>query len=102
MCLLCLMYPSCSSAVPLCSVRIRCSGLGISCLGLAREALPTSSSRSSDLHFAMTPSHDRNSIADCILNAFNALPQKCKPRTLSDGRREWVPLAGIVLSKGNV
>lgn len=41
-----------------------------------------------------------DAIADCVLNAFKRLPQKYKPRTLADGRREWVPLAGIVLSRG--
>lgn len=40
-----------------------------------------------------------DAIADCVLNAFGALPQKFKPRRLADGRREWVPLAGIVLRK---
>ncbi|EMD00627.1 hypothetical protein BAUCODRAFT_51391, partial [Baudoinia panamericana UAMH 10762] len=40
-----------------------------------------------------------DAIAECVLSAFHALPAKCKPRTLASGRREWVPLAGIVLSK---
>lgn len=40
-----------------------------------------------------------NAIADCVLDAFHALPPKFKPRKLADGRREWVPLAGIVLSR---
>lgn len=40
-----------------------------------------------------------DAIADCVLNTFNALPQKFKPRTLADGRKEWSPLAGIVLSR---
>lgn len=40
-------------------------------------------------------------IADCVLNTFNALPAKFKPRRLADGRGEWVPLAGIVLSRGD-
>ncbi|RMY52489.1 hypothetical protein D0863_14247 [Hortaea werneckii] len=40
-----------------------------------------------------------DAVADCVLSAFHALPTKCKPRRLGDGRREWVPLAGIVLSK---
>jgi len=40
-----------------------------------------------------------DAIADCVLNTFNALPQKFKPRILADGRREWSPLAGIVLSR---
>ncbi|KAI5370715.1 putative Acylphosphatase-like domain, adenosine deaminase/editase [Septoria linicola] len=38
-------------------------------------------------------------IADCVLKTFEALPSKCKPRILSASRREWVPLAGIVLSR---
>jgi len=38
-------------------------------------------------------------IADCVLDKFDALAQKFKPRTLADGRREWSPLAGIVLSR---
>lgn len=41
-----------------------------------------------------------DAVADCVLAAFRALPGKCKPRVLSASRREWVPLAGIVLSKG--
>ncbi|KAI6792360.1 hypothetical protein KC332_g17432 [Hortaea werneckii] len=40
-----------------------------------------------------------DAVADCVLSAFHALPTKCKPRRLGDSRREWVPLAGIVLSK---
>ncbi|KAF2774027.1 hypothetical protein EJ03DRAFT_263785 [Teratosphaeria nubilosa] len=40
-----------------------------------------------------------DAIADCVLQAFRALPLKCKPRQLANGRREWVPLAGIVLSR---
>ncbi|KAM0719829.1 hypothetical protein Q7P37_003964 [Cladosporium fusiforme] len=45
------------------------------------------------------PCPDPDAIADCVLNTFNALPKKFKPRTLADGRREWSPLAGIVLSR---
>lgn len=41
-----------------------------------------------------------DAIADCVLAAFHALPAKCKPRHMAGGRREWVPLAGIVLSRG--
>ena len=44
---------------------------------------------------------DANAIADCVLRAFAQLPEKRKPRPRHDGAREWVPLAGIVLSKGN-
>lgn len=40
-------------------------------------------------------------IADCVLTAFDALPASRKPRGessgLGAGRREWVPLAGIVI-----
>jgi len=42
-----------------------------------------------------------DSIARCVLNKFDALPVKRKPRGFSSGlpggQREWVPLAGIVL-----
>ncbi|GME24023.1 tRNA-specific adenosine deaminase [Neofusicoccum parvum] len=36
----------------------------------------------------------------CVLRAFDALPAKCKPRARDARAREWVPLAGIVLSTG--
>jgi len=39
-------------------------------------------------------------VADLVLNTFDALPAKRKPRLREDGTREWVPLAGIVLSRG--
>ncbi|OCK76698.1 hypothetical protein K432DRAFT_305805 [Lepidopterella palustris CBS 459.81] len=39
-------------------------------------------------------------IADCVLATFDSLPAKRKPRQRDDGAREWVPLSGIVLSKG--
>ncbi|PVH97549.1 hypothetical protein DM02DRAFT_616427 [Periconia macrospinosa] len=42
---------------------------------------------------------DPDSIADCVLESFDKLPQKRKPRIRDDGAREWVPLAGIVLAK---
>ncbi|CAI6333175.1 unnamed protein product [Periconia digitata] len=45
----------------------------------------------------MTP--DADSIADCVLETYEKLPQKRKPRIRDDGTREWVPLAGIVLVK---
>lgn len=44
---------------------------------------------------------DADAIADCVLSTFDQLPDKRKPRPRNDGKREWVPLAGIVLSKGN-
>jgi hypothetical protein len=43
-----------------------------------------------------------DAIADCVLATFDQLPDKRKPRPRNDGSREWVPLAGIVLSKGNL
>ncbi|KAI4721196.1 adenosine-deaminase domain-containing protein [Aureobasidium sp. EXF-10727] len=46
-----------------------------------------------------------NAIADCVLAAFDALPAHRKPRLpssgLKAGRREWVPLAGIVLENSD-
>ncbi|KAL5416568.1 hypothetical protein PMIN03_002110 [Paraphaeosphaeria minitans] len=44
----------------------------------------------------MTP--DPDAVADCVLATFRQLPDKRKPRPQSDGAREWVPLAGIVLA----
>lgn len=49
----------------------------------------------------MTLQPHPDDIAECVLKTFNALPAKFKPRHLADGRREWVPLAGIVLSRGD-
>lgn len=47
---------------------------------------------------------EADAIADCVLNAFDALPPHRKPRDTSSGlkagRREWVPLAGIVIDSG--
>jgi hypothetical protein len=44
---------------------------------------------------------DADAIADCVLEAFAQLPDKRKPRLRTDGSREWVPLSGIVLAKGD-
>ncbi|KAJ5058090.1 hypothetical protein J3E72DRAFT_246274 [Bipolaris maydis] len=44
---------------------------------------------------------DPDAIARCVLDTFDSLPDKRKPRPRSHGAREWVPIAGIVLSKGN-
>ncbi|EMD60657.1 hypothetical protein COCSADRAFT_98683 [Bipolaris sorokiniana ND90Pr] len=44
---------------------------------------------------------DPDAIAHCVLDTFDSLPDKRKPRPRSHGAREWVPLAGIVLSKGD-
>lgn len=43
---------------------------------------------------------DPDAIADAVLEAFDKLPPKCKPRPRSPGSREWIPLAGIVVAKG--
>lgn len=56
--------------------------------------------------FSPSPGRSRMSkadlIAECVLKTFEALPTKFKPRTLPAGQREWVPLAGIVLSRGEL
>ncbi|KAF2875470.1 adenosine deaminase/editase [Massariosphaeria phaeospora] len=44
-------------------------------------------------------SPDADAIAACVFSTFEQLPQKRRPRPRSDGAREWVPLAGIVLVK---
>jgi len=43
---------------------------------------------------------DGDNVADCVLAAFDKLPTKFKPRVYPNGSKEWVPLAGIVLSLG--
>lgn len=51
------------------------------------------------------PGPNPDAIADCVLTAFQALPAKCKPRVDVggiQGKREWVPLAGIVLGEGGM
>lgn len=50
---------------------------------------------------AMTAMTDPDAIADCVLSTFDQLPDKRKPRARHDGAREWVPLSGVVLSKGS-
>jgi hypothetical protein len=41
-----------------------------------------------------------DAIAKCVLDTFKKLPQKAKPRSYPNGPTEWVPLSGIVLSRG--
>ena len=41
-------------------------------------------------------------VVSSILQKFNALPKKCKPRIFEDGSREWVPLAGIAVVDGEI
>jgi hypothetical protein len=43
-----------------------------------------------------------DSIASCVLDTFDKLPERRKPRPRGDGSKEWIPLAGIVLVKGTV
>lgn len=38
-------------------------------------------------------------VAGLALEIFSKLPQRCKPRTLADGRREWTPMSAIALSR---
>ncbi|KAI1610616.1 hypothetical protein EDD36DRAFT_421690 [Exophiala viscosa] len=40
-------------------------------------------------------------IAHLALSTFDALPPRCKPRRLEDGRREWTPMAAVVLATGD-
>ena len=52
----------------------------------------------------MTNDSEADGIADCVLKAFDHLSPHRKPREQSSGlkagRREWVPLAGIVIDSG--
>jgi hypothetical protein len=43
-----------------------------------------------------------DAVASTVLSAFEALPDRCKPRHRADGTREWVVLSGIVVSQGRV
>jgi tRNA-specific adenosine deaminase 1 len=45
--------------------------------------------------------HDGDVVAQLVLDAYDRLPQKCKPFDRGPGSREWVPLSGIVLEDGN-
>ncbi|KAF2092338.1 hypothetical protein K490DRAFT_32201 [Saccharata proteae CBS 121410] len=49
-----------------------------------------------------SPNATPDVIADCVLSTFDSLPPKRKPRDRDLASREWVPLAGIVLSTGTV
>ncbi|KAL9044777.1 MAG: hypothetical protein Q9214_002106 [Letrouitia sp. 1 TL-2023] len=44
---------------------------------------------------------DNDRIATCVLEAFEALPAKCKPVEATAGIFQWVPLSGIAIMKGN-
>lgn len=41
-------------------------------------------------------------VARLALSQFEALPQKCKPRTLADGGTEWTPMAAVILVQGKI
>jgi tRNA-specific adenosine deaminase 1 len=45
-------------------------------------------------------SNIEDAIANAVLEVYESLPIKCKPRQRGNGVGEWVPLAGIVLSQG--
>jgi len=45
------------------------------------------------------PSHE-DRIAELVFAQFEKLPAKSKPAEGGDGARGWVPLSGIVLTKG--
>ena len=40
-------------------------------------------------------------VAAAALECFEKLPEKFKPRTHSNGRREWTPMSAIVMAKGD-
>ena len=37
-------------------------------------------------------------LSNRVLEAFDALPAKCKPRVINNTVEEWVPLSGIVVT----
>lgn len=39
-----------------------------------------------------------DAVASCVLQTFEQLPKKFKPRSYDNGVQEWVPLSGIVLA----
>ena len=41
-------------------------------------------------------------IAESIHSIFDSLPAKCKPRTSTSGVREWIPLSGIAIARGDI
>ena len=41
-----------------------------------------------------------NRVVRSILEKFEALPAKSKPRISPDGHHEWVPLSGIAMVRG--
>lgn len=47
----------------------------------------------------MQPATFQERVAHTVLTHFDSLPRSCKPRTLADGTREWVPISGIVLAR---
>lgn len=41
-----------------------------------------------------------DNIVDVVLKQFDALPAKRKPALRPNGSHDWIPLSGIVLTKG--
>lgn len=41
-------------------------------------------------------------VVNAILEEFEALPTKGKPRSLENGGKEWVPLSGIAIIGGTI
>jgi hypothetical protein len=39
-------------------------------------------------------------IVEAVLGKFEALPARCKPQNRGNGNQEWVPLSGIVITRG--
>lgn len=39
-------------------------------------------------------------VATLVHARFDALPRRCKPTIHPNGKREWIPLSGIVLVTG--
>jgi hypothetical protein len=58
-----------------------------------------------EIYIMSSPPPSADAIADSVLSAFDRLPKKFQPRVIDNSasgeqqRREWVPLAGIVLSR---
>ncbi len=41
-----------------------------------------------------------DNIIEAVLSKFEALPARCKPQNRGNGIQEWVPLSGIVITRG--
>lgn len=54
--------------------------------------------KSIDKLLEMVASEDN--IVEAVLGKFEALPARCKPQNRGNGIQEWVPLSGIVITRG--